>query len=293
MTRLEDLVAGWPLFADAVFAGVAAGALLGGLGTFVLLGRMVFFSAALAQVASFGVAAGLVARARLGGGPDAASLGPLGAALRGAAAPLGAWLATAAAAALLALQARLGPRRLEAALGLMFAAGGAGTLIVACDPAADLHDVQNLLFGSAVAVPPAARRWMIALALGLLLPTAALLPALGEAWTDPQGARVRQVPVRTLHAWIFLALSVAISACTQVLGALPVFALSVAPALLAAATCRTLAATFFVAAATGAAAGAGGYALAFACDWPVGATQAALAVALAALSWCRPKRPAG
>lgn len=290
MSGLRTFAAAWPLFADAVVAGAVAGGLLGALGTFLLLGRMVFLSATLAQVASLGVTAGLVVRGRLGAADAAPAQGALGAVLRDAAAPLGAWVATTLAATLLALQARFAAAKLEATLGLLFAAGGAGTLLLACDPAAELHDVQALLFGSAVAVPPAARRWLCALAFLLLAPTALALPALGEAWTDPQGAWVRGVPVRTLRGWVLLALSVSVAACTQVLGALPVFALSVAPALFAVATCRTLAGSFFVAGATGALAGAGGYVAAYLGDWPVGATQAAVAVAVATLGRCLPAR---
>jgi zinc transport system permease protein len=69
---------------------------------------------------------------------------------------------------------------------------------------------------------------------------------------------------------------------TRVLGALPVFAFSVLPAMAAILVANNVRAAMVLAALLGALAGGAGYVLAFLYTWPVGASQAAFAAALVA-----------
>ena len=47
------------------------------------------------------------------------------------------------------------------------------------------------------------------------------------------GARVQGMPVRALNAFLFVSIGLAVALCTRALGALPVFAFSVLPAMTA------------------------------------------------------------
>jgi zinc transport system permease protein len=71
-----------------------------------------------------------------------------------------------------------------------------------------------------------------------------------------------------------------VALCTRALGALPVFAFSVLPAMTALVLTSRLGAVFAVATVLGALSGVVGYGVSFRAELPVGATQSALAAAL-------------
>jgi zinc transport system permease protein len=95
---------------------------------------------------------------------------------------------------------------------------------------------------------------------------------------DPEGARVHGLPVRAIELTLWLLVAVAVSVTTRAIGALPVFAFAVLPALAALALVQRLGSALLVAALLGAGAGGLGYLSAFFLEFPVGAAQAALAV---------------
>jgi zinc transport system permease protein len=73
-----------------------------------------------------------------------------------------------------------------------------------------------------------------------------------------------------------------VALCTRALGALPVFAFSVLPAMAALALTSRMALVFVLATVLGLVSGVGGYAISFRAELPVGATQTATAAALLA-----------
>ena len=101
------------------------------------------------------------------------------------------------------------------------------------------------------------------------------------------GARVQGMPVRALNVFLFLSVGLSVALCTRALGALPVFAFSVLPAMTALALTARIGLVFVLATLIGAVSGVGGYVVSFKGDLPVGATQTATAAALltAALVW--------
>jgi zinc transport system permease protein len=266
---LDGFFAAWELFRDPALAGALAGALLGFLGVYVVLRRMVFLSAALTQAAGLGVAGSFYAQLHLG------ATGLLAAPMAGATA------ATLLATALLA--SVRGPGR-DRALGIAYLVGAAGTVAVGTRIAQEVQDIHGLLFGSAVVVLPgdlALLGW-VAGAIGLVH----LLGVRGfvQASFDRDGAAVRGLPVRTLEVSLLVSVAVAISVCTRVLGALPVFAFSVLPAAAAIRLAPNVPRALWGAAALGAAAGFGGYVVAYLARLPVGAAQALVAAGLVALA---------
>jgi zinc transport system permease protein len=111
---------------------------------------------------------------------------------------------------------------------------------------------------------------------------AVLWRALLFAGYDPMGARVQGMPVRKLNVFLFLSVGLSVALCTRALGALPVFAFSVLPAMTALALTARIGLVFVLATLIGALSGVGGYVVSFRGDLPVGATQTATAAALLA-----------
>ncbi|MNX87949.1 High-affinity zinc uptake system membrane protein ZnuB [compost metagenome] len=125
-----------------------------------------------------------------------------------------------------------------------------------------------------------------------VLVTALVLIALMVWWRrglifssfDPDGAKVRGLPVSFLAGFILVAIAFTVSIATRALGALPVFAFSVLPAMAAIALARNPTAAMLLAALFGALGGVGGYMLAFFGDFPVGASQSVFCALLAVLA---------
>ncbi len=268
MTDTTSFWASWELFRDAALAGTFAGAILGALGVYVLIRRMVFLSAALSQAASLGVAAAFWAQVQ--GAPPWLATPTLGA--------LG---GTLLATALAGIPVRSGRR--DGLLGAIYLVGAAGTLAIGTKIVQELQDIESLLFGSGVAVLPEDFQIIAWLALVLGLVQLWLHRGLLHVSLDRDGARVQRLPVRFLDFVLVLSLATAVSVSTRLLGALPVFAFMVLPALAALDLAQNPQQALVLSALFGAAAGLGGYWLAFAASLPVGAAQTLIAALLVAV----------
>ena len=257
-----EFVAAWELFQDPMLVGLGAGLVLGYLSVYVFMRRMVFVSAAVTQSDGLGVALAFYAEIHL-----AVTIEPI----FGAAA-----LALLATLALLVDAERLHITS-EGVLGLIFAASGGAAILVGDRIAQEAHDIQSILFGTAVLVRP--------FDLWVILGTGTVVLALHLWWArgltfatfDETAARVQGLPVRPLLAFVLVSIGLMVGASARALGALPVFALSTLPAMAAALMGFHLQLAFVAAATIGAVSGFGGYAVAFFAETPVGATQTAVA----------------
>ena len=262
---VEDFFDSWELFSEAVASGTWAGALLGFLGVYVVLRRMAFLSVALSQSASLGVTLAFFAQARW--------------ALTG-------WWVSARSGAVVATLAvafglvgdRAATTRRDSLLGLIYLLGAAGTLALGGFIAQDLPDLRALLFGISVAVLPEDRVTIEWMSIGLLSLHVWWMRGVIESVFDPDGARVRGIPVRALQGFLLVSLAIAIAICTQILGALPVFAYSVLPAMAAVRLAPNIPSALIAATLIGAASGFLGYLFAFLYGLPVPATQTLVAV---------------
>ena len=262
---VEDFVAAWEIFRDPMLCGLAAGVVLGFLGVYVVLRRMVFVSAAITQAAALGVALAFFAEIHL-----ALAVEPIvGAAL----------LSVASISALLVEPDRLHLTR-EAVLGFIFAATGGAAVLVGDRIAQEAHDIQSIVFGTAVLVRPV-DLWVVVIAGGVVL-ALHLWWFRGVAFSafDGVAARVQGLPVRSLEAFLLISIALIVGVSAKALGALPVFALSTLPAMAALLLGFRMHAAFAAAAILGGLSAFGGYALAFFLEFPVGATQTATAGAL-------------
>lgn len=280
-TSLTTFFAAWDLFRDAALAGAIAGTLLGFLGVYVVLRRMVFLSAALSQAAGFGVTLAFLGQIYLGftgffGSPT-----------------VGATLTTLAATLIVMLDRHTVGARRDGMLGLIFLVGSAGTLMIGTRIIQELQDIETILFGSAVAVLPDEFRLIAWMAAGLLGLHVWWMRGFIQASFDREGAKIRGLPVRLLDGVLLCSLALAISTCTRVLGALPVFAFSVLPAMAAVRLALNVERALVLAAVLGGLSGFGGYLLAFRYRFPVGASQAMVAAGFVGLAellrWVAPR----
>lgn len=253
----------WPLLGDSALAGGIAGAVLGLVGVYVVLRRLVFLSAAISQAASLGVTLAFYVQLHVG-----LALSP----------ELGALTTTVLALALVMRTAD--PARRDATLGVVFLVGAAGTLALATRITTELADIKTLLFGVAVAVVPEDFARLLYVAVPVALLHAWWWRGFVAASFDPEGARVRGLPVAVIEVALFLTLAILISVCTRILGALPTFAFSVLPGLAAVAIAPSVGTALVAAVLLGAASGFAGYVAAYLYELPVPAGQTLTATVL-------------
>lgn len=261
----QDFVSSWALYRDPVICGVVAGAVLGVLGVFVVLRRAVFVTAAVSQSAALGVALAFWIGIYLGVTPP-----PVLCAL------LLALLATAA----LAFRSRSKRLPREAVVGLLYVAASALSVLVGDRIAQEAEDITAILFGTAVLVRPQ-DLLAVVLASGVVMIALTLLyRGLVFAGFDPEGARIQGLPVARIELSLWTLVALEVSVATRAIGALPVFAFSVLPAMAGLRASNRLSSALWLAGVAGALSGGLGYLSAFLLRFPVGAAEACVAALL-------------
>ncbi|MFN7143195.1 MAG: metal ABC transporter permease [Myxococcota bacterium] len=264
-----DFIGGWPIFRDAVLCGTVAGAALGLLGVYVVLRRMVFVAAVLSEVSGLGVALAFFV-----GMTFDAEVEPM----------LGAVVLCLLATVLFTVRPERVRLSREAVLAFAWVGAGGAAVVVGERITAEAHDIRAILFGSAVLVHPE-DVWLTG-ATALLV--AGLHFGFGRgllfAGFDPDVARVHGLPVRLLDLALWGTVALTVSVATHALGALPVFAFSVLPAVAALLARPRMRGVFVLAALFGALAGGLGYVLAFFESLPVGAAQTLVAALIVVLA---------
>lgn len=268
---LEELMTHWSLYRDPILCALAAGAVLGLLGVYVVSRRIVFVSAALSQSAAFGIVLGFFWVASLSLSGVAAAVVPMGLALV---------LAMAVVLALTWVGERPSMGR-DAILGIAFIVPTALVLVLGPAIPHEMHSIEQILHGSAALVRKAD---LYAIAgVGAVVVAIQLVAFRGFifATLDPLVARTQGVPVRTLDLVLFASIAVMTGLVTRALGALPTFGLTVLPAIGVLGLKIGLRNVFILAAIVGAVSGGGGYLVAYFLDWSVGASQTLVAAGFA------------
>jgi zinc transport system permease protein len=263
----DALVFNWELYRDPILCAIAAGAVLGLLGVYVVSRRIVFVSAALSQVAALGIVLGFLMVATFSLGGVVAGILPVGLALL---------LALAVVFALTWVGDRPSLGR-DALLGIAFIVPTALVLVVGPAIPHEMHTVEQLLHGSAVLVRKA-DLWAVVIAGAIVIATQlAAFRGFVFASLDPIVARTQGVPVRALDLVLFGSIAIMTGLVTRALGALPTFGLTVLPAIAVLGLKIGLRNVFILAAILGAVSGGGGYLVAYFLDWSVGAAQTLVA----------------
>jgi zinc transport system permease protein len=264
-------VAGLDIFLDPMLCGAVAGLVLGFLGVYVVLRRMVFVSAAVTHSAGLGVALAFYAQIHLGAGH---ALNPV----------YGAFVFGIGSTLLLALN----PERLrlthESLVGLCFIFASGAALLVGDRISQESHDIHAIIFGTAVLVSKADLWATLAVGGVMLALHVWLRRGFAAVSFDPESAQVQRLPVRLLDGMLLLSVGLMVSVTTRALGAMPVFAFSVLPAMAALALGIRLRWALAVAAALGALSAVLGYIASFFLHFPVGASQTVVAAIFAGLA---------
>jgi zinc transport system permease protein len=257
----------WFLWRDPMAVAIMAAALCAFVGVYIVLRRVVFVSAALSQMSGVGVAAAFYLASVMEIDPHSAPiwLHPL-------------WYALAfagVAAALFSLN--LSHRRVagETVIGLGYLIAAACVILILNSPRVgqEAHEVNDLLYGNAVAVPPAQLKIMSITAVALLLTHGLLGKEFVFTAFDPEMARTLGLPVRRWNLLLFLTIAVAISVSTRAIGALPVFAFMVIPPAVGLLVGERLWTVFGISVVVAIAGAAFGYYVSFRWSFPTGASM--------------------
>ncbi len=266
MSALSDFWSAQLIWRDPLIASVISGALLGFLGVYVVLRRVVFVSAALTQLSTLGIIVALLAEERLGVEVEHTSV------------QLGIALLFSAGGALLLGTLGTG-RRLpaEAGVGISYVLAGALVILGANRLIHVAHDLNSLIFGNAVAVP---LEDVVILAVVALIVGAVHTVFQKEvvfASFDRETAEAMGVNARFWSGVLYFTIGLAIPVAARAVGALPVFAFLTVPASAALVASRRLKPAFALAAALGAFAAAAGYLASWTLQIPTGATMVTVA----------------
>ncbi len=264
-SKWETFWGAFELFRDPMLCALIAGCVLGFLSVYVVLRRMVFVSAAVTHAAGLGVALAFYAEIHLG-----LHVEPV----------VGATMLSLVATLLLMTEpAKLRLTR-ESLLGLAFAFAGGAAVLVGDRIAQEAHDIQGILFGTAVLVTPQQLYTVVGVGAAVLAVHLWWFRGLTFASFDRIGATVQGLPVRVLDGVLMISIGVMVGVSARALGALPVFAFSTLSAIAALVLDLRLGWTFLLATLAGAISGVGGYLFAYFYDFPVGGSQTVLASVL-------------
>jgi zinc transport system permease protein len=255
---------------DSVIAVGLAGALLGFLGVYIVLRRVVFVGAALTQISGVGIAVAFWL----------ASYFPTQDAHHGGHAW---WLSPQIFSLLAAIGGALlfsllfqssRARRLSSeaivALGWVLAAAALLLILSSKRIVAEAHEVDDILYGSAVLVRPSQLKTLAAVVAAILVIHLAFYKEFLLATYDPETANALGYRTAIWDLILYATFGVGISFATRTIGALPSFAFVVIPAASALLLVRRVVWAFPLAVAFAVFGGVFGYYLSFTKNYPTG-----------------------
>jgi zinc transport system permease protein len=250
-----------PFMRNILVAGVLVALGLAPLSVYVVLRRIVFVGAAVAEISSAGVALAVLFNF----------------------APFAAALVLTVLTFLLFSRAADSPRLpLEALIGMLYAGGSAAAVLLIVKAPRGEGDILNVLFGNILTVPSALLWFMlVAFAIVLAIQYLAYKEFLIAAY-DPDMARAMGIRVDLWNTVFYVTVGVAVAIAIRGVGALLTFALLVAPGAAALCFAESMGAAFVIATVLGLVATVAGISASYSFDLPTGpAIVAILAVAFA------------
>ncbi len=214
----RSFFSGWILWREPLLAGIVCGLTSSLLGVYILLNRIVFISLAISQSAGLGILLALF----LGGiyfHPLATSSWSFS---------VGLFFASLTAI----LFARLRKTRKvpdESIIGLIYVAASGFTLLLGDRVAEGHHNIDNLLFGNAVAITLGELEVLMGTGAGLVLLHWLFRREFLYCSTDSEFMRIKGVKAGFWITLLYFTLVLGITLNLRALGALPVFALMVIP----------------------------------------------------------------
>lgn len=260
----------WELWIQAVIASIIIGALGGLIGIFIIARRVVFISMALSQVSALGVAAAIligeiISHTAMHNHHESSHvpiyLNP------------SLWSMVFAVAASLALGSGRKPRKItsESLIGMIYLLAGGFVLVIASKMAAHAHEIDNVLFGNAVAITTGQLIELLVVC-GIVIGISVFyIKDFLFVTFDEEAAQAIALPVRRIKIIFYILLAAFISTATRTIGGFPVFAFLVLPAMGALAWTNTITGAFTASAVFGAASAFLGYLISFFWELPTGA----------------------
>ncbi len=220
MEILSQFINSYFLWHNPMIVGAVTGAICGFLGVYIVLRRIIFVSATLTQISSFGVALSFYLEG-IGLAIFSSLIGPFALSL----------FLTIIAAAFYALKRDFSRISREGVIAFGFLLASGGVIILGDRITKGAHDISTILFGSAVVVDPIDV---------YLIPGVAILAFVIHiiyykdfifVSFDTESAKLFKYPLRRLNALLLITVALVVAVSTRALGALPVFALLALPAL--------------------------------------------------------------
>ena len=282
----------WSLFIHShqfwrrpVLVASIAAIVLGVVGIYVVLRRVVFATACLANVSGVGVALGALVGLDTHPGEHQIEahawyhdiFGLFGFSL----------LVTVGAAATFAWWRESKRLSRESVLGVAYVATAALLVVLASQVHRATHEIDHIVFGSAVVVEHS--QLVIVPLFSALIIVVHLIFRKDFLFTsfDSVTAQAMQYPVRRLDMLLFITIGLAIAISTRAIGALPVFSFVVLPPLTALLVTDRIGLAFLLAPILGAIAAAVGYGVAFMLLLPVGPSMTLCCVLLFCMAGLR------
>jgi zinc transport system permease protein len=262
MSTFKEFIDSYYLWRDPMIVGAVSGAICGFLGVYIVFRRIIFVSAMLTQVSSFGVALAFYLQGFSALSLFGSLIDPFSVSL----------IMTGAAAIFFALTREFYRISQEGVIGFGYLIASGMVVIIGDRITQGSHDIADILFGSAVVVDPKEV---------FIVPAVAFLSFLVH-WVffkdfifisfDPETAWLFKYPVRMLNTVLLFTVGVIVAVTTRALGALPVFALAVLPALTALFLTEKLNWVFVLAVLIGILSAVLGYYFSFILSLPTGAS---------------------
>jgi zinc transport system permease protein len=263
----------WVLWYEPILGGLICGLLAALLGVYMLLNRIVFMSLAVSQGAGLGIFAAFFIA------------GFFGISLAGSPLALLSGFAFASLTALLFAGTRRSVSTTdESLIGLIYCAASGLIVFIGDRISEGRHDIENLLFGSAVAVTGAD--------LAVLIAAAALIIGIHLTFrreflyvsADPAFMAIRGLKTKFWVVLLYFTLTLGITISMRTIGSLPVFALMAVPPWIALKGSRGLTDSFTTAILLGIVIPPLGYYLSFLYSFPTGASVIVVALMFVAAS---------
>jgi zinc transport system permease protein len=262
MTGFKEFIDSYFLWRDPMIVGVVSGAICGFLGVYIVLRRIIFVSAMLTQVSSFGVALAFFLQGFSALSLFGSLIDPITLSL----------IMTGAAAIFFALNRDFFHISQEGVIGFGYLIASGIVVIIGDRITQGAHDIADILFGSAVVVDPKEVYIVPSVALFAFLIHWVFFKDFIFISFDTETARLFRYPVRMLNTVLLVTVGVVVAVTTRALGALPVFALAVLPALTALFLTEKLRLVFIFSVLIGVLSAAIGYYSSFILSIPTGAS---------------------
>ena len=263
MYSLVEFINSYFLWRDPVIVAAVSGVVCGLLGVYVVLKRMVFISAALTQVSGFGVVLIFYLQS-LFVGSLIGSVDPF----------VFSVLITILVALFFSLKKDFHPISMEGSIGFVFLISSSLIIILSDKITQGRHEVDNILFGSAVVVAPVEVVLIPVLSVLAVIINLVFFKDFVFVSYDSETAKLYNYPIRFINLLFFIVLAVILAVSTRALGSLTVFSLLVLPALSALYLSNSLKVIFLLSSIFGLIAGTLGYFFSFVFSLPTGATMA-------------------